>query len=428
MQQSRINQPELPWTPTSDEDADTVREQLERILAHSHFKGSKRYTRFLRYIVEDTLSGKSGRIKERSLGVAVFDRPADYDTNSDSIVRVAASEVRKRLAQYYDTPRRHHELRIELPLGSYTPEFLLPRYPDAVSTNISQHEPSPTNRPDRTPINEVDPEPERLPSASPRPYLFRPYVWLPSLFCIAVLALGSMLWAPSKQKAIFALWGPMVERKESVLICVGQVSAQNPHPTSESGQMVSPIETRFSPNSMLLPDAASATKVSAVLGRLGANPQLLGTAGTNLTDLQATPGVFIGAFNNPWTLRLRTPLRYQLVRNSTDQKYGIIDIQHPKLRIYQIDKSKPYDEFTQDYGIVARFLSPTTEQETVIIAGIGANGTLAAASMASDERFLGEFVHSTGKDAIAKNFEILVATQIIDNRTGLSKVLDVQFW
>jgi hypothetical protein len=73
-------------------------------------------------------------------------------------------------------------------------------------------------------------------------------------------------------------------------------------------------------------------------------------------------------------------------------------------------------------------LSPTTERETVIIAGIGANGTLAATSMATDERFFGELVRSAGKNAAKKNIEILMTTQIIDNHTGPPKVLDVQYW
>ena len=161
---------------------------------------------------------------------------------------------------------------------------------------------------------------------------------------------------------------------------------------------------------------------------MGGNPRVLGAASTNFTDLQITSGVFIGGFNNPWTLRLQAPLRYQFVRNATDQTYEIVDTKHPDSRLYQIDQTKPYSKSTQDYGIVARFLSPTTERETVIIAGIGANGTLAATSMATDERFFGELVRSAGKNAVKKNIEILVTTQIIDNHTGPPKVLDVQYW
>src|SRR3984885_11832558 len=78
-------------------------EQLERIVRSKHFRNSKRYPTFLRF---------------------VFDRASHYDTNEDPIVRVTAGEIRKRIAQYYQEPGHEEELRIDLPLGSYVPHFL----------------------------------------------------------------------------------------------------------------------------------------------------------------------------------------------------------------------------------------------------------------------------------------------------------------
>src|ERR1035438_7511656 len=105
---------------------DAIQEQLERLLAHPAFKGSKRCLSLLRYIVEQNLSGEGEAFKERTLGVAVFGRPAEYDTNADPIVRATAGEVRKRIAQYYHEPERDGELRIDLRPGSYTPQFHAP--------------------------------------------------------------------------------------------------------------------------------------------------------------------------------------------------------------------------------------------------------------------------------------------------------------
>ena len=65
-----------------------VREQLNRLLETHHFKNSRRYPALLRFIVEETLDGRGEYLKERLLGVRVFDRPADYDTAADPIVRV----------------------------------------------------------------------------------------------------------------------------------------------------------------------------------------------------------------------------------------------------------------------------------------------------------------------------------------------------
>ena len=420
---------ETQWTPTNDGDLKNVRDQLERVLDDPHFKGSKRYTRFLRFVVEETLNGNSDGIKERSLGIAVFDRPADYDTNSDSIVRVAASEVRKRLAQYYDSPGRDHELRIELPPGSYSAEFRLGRHHNGEATNIVENYGSPSLESESVARAEVtsDRSDTQIRGRSNQRTLI--YTLVLAAACFGGALLERLVHRPpTEPEALSVLWGPVVEKTDSVLICVGQVSAQFPRAISESAQTAVPTETIFSPDILLMRDATSATRVSAVIGRMGGNPRMLGTASTNFTDLQTTSGVLLGAFNNPWTLRLQAPLRYQFVRNATDQTYSIVDTKHPDPRLYQIDRTKPYSQSTQDYGIVARFLSPTTERETVIIAGIGANGTLAATSMATDERFFGELVRSAGKNAAKKNIEILVTTQIIDNRTGPPKVLDVQYW
>ena len=62
-------------------------------------------------------------LKERTIGAAVLGKPPDYDTGADSAVRVRANEVRKRLAAHYDAAAPRAGIRIELPLGSYTPKF-----------------------------------------------------------------------------------------------------------------------------------------------------------------------------------------------------------------------------------------------------------------------------------------------------------------
>ena len=426
---TNIDNLETPWTPASEEDFTRVRRQLERILEDPHFKGSKRYTRFLRFIVEEALSGNSGGIKERSLGIAVFDRPLDYDTYSDSIVRVAASEVRKRIAQYYDTPGHDHELRIGLPSGSYTPEFQLGRHHAPGETAVHADNGLRTLESGLAPGTENVSKKSEFQSGRLLNRRTSVYLLILAAACVGAALLARVaLRTPTETNTLSILWGPVVEKTDSVVICVGQVSSQTLWATSESAQVAAPTETGVLPDILLVRDAASASQVSAVLGRMGGNPRVLGAASTNFTDLQITSGVFVGGFNNQWTLRLQAPLRYQFVRNAADQTYEIVDTKHPDSRLYQIDRTKPYSQSTQDYGIVARFLSPTTERETVIIAGIGANGTLAATSMATDERFFGELVRSAGKNAVKKNIEILVTTQIIDNHTGPPKVLDVQYW
>src|ERR671932_1086202 len=78
-----------------------VREELQRLLESPTFRTSKRCREFLEYIVDHTIHGPSGMLKERSIGVELFQLPRDFDTGQHTIVRVTANEVRKKLAQHY---------------------------------------------------------------------------------------------------------------------------------------------------------------------------------------------------------------------------------------------------------------------------------------------------------------------------------------
>ncbi len=112
------------WHPQTQEDRDDIRRELQEILASPHFCNSRRYPALLKYIVENTLAGNSEMLKERTLGVEVFDRPASFDTNIDTVVRYTAGEVRKRLSLYYHEVEPKRAIQISLPPGSYIPEFL----------------------------------------------------------------------------------------------------------------------------------------------------------------------------------------------------------------------------------------------------------------------------------------------------------------
>jgi hypothetical protein len=106
-----------------------VREQLNRLLAHSLFTNSKRYPVLLAYTVEQTLLGNAGELKERTIGIEAFGREPSYDVNLDPVVRTTAAEVRKRLIQYYYNPEHAGELIIEMLVGSYVPAFREPVVP-----------------------------------------------------------------------------------------------------------------------------------------------------------------------------------------------------------------------------------------------------------------------------------------------------------
>ena len=100
---------------------DEIRAQLHRILASRAFASSPRMSRFVQFSVEEMLAGRSDELKETTIGLAVFDRPPDYDPRLDPIVRVEARRVREKLSRYYETDGRDDAIVIDLPRGGYAP-------------------------------------------------------------------------------------------------------------------------------------------------------------------------------------------------------------------------------------------------------------------------------------------------------------------
>jgi len=101
--------------------AESIQQQLERILASAVFSHSERLRRFLRYVVEAVNQGRGESLKEYQIGTAVFDRKESFDTRLDPIVRVEARRLRAKIEEFYNTEGRDDPVRIELPKGSYAP-------------------------------------------------------------------------------------------------------------------------------------------------------------------------------------------------------------------------------------------------------------------------------------------------------------------
>src|SRR3954451_17775155 len=102
---------------------EAIRAALERIVSSPQLESSPSLCRFLRYVVEETLAGRGGQIKEYSLGAEVFARGDDFDPRIDPIVRVQARNLRARMAKYYEGPGADEAVLIDLPKRTYVPVF-----------------------------------------------------------------------------------------------------------------------------------------------------------------------------------------------------------------------------------------------------------------------------------------------------------------
>jgi hypothetical protein len=407
------------WTPSSDPEKDAVQQQLERLLASPLFHSSKRYAQFLRFVVGRTLEGHGHDLKERILGIEVFDRPADYDTNTDPIVRVTAAEIRKRIDQYYHDPKHGQEIRLFLPSGSYAPQFSWPGYPNGPAL-------APSAPPNSSVTAETTTESQKAKSST--------HQWISVkgvLFILAILLTISAVgiwWQGSRPTIVREFWAPFVKTPDPTLFCIAdQVQYANIR-LRDAGDPQKEITLPDTMVTVIIDDLNPLVNIAGTLRAYGKNYRVLGESTTSLTDLRRNPSVFIGAFDNTWTLRLTSALRFHFVNDPLMSRLWIEDREHPEKREWLLDRTQQKTEDYKDYAIVARFIPPDTDQYAVVAAGIGRGGTVAAGEFLVDEHWMKELFAHAPQDWRTKNIEIVLETQVIQGRSGPPRVRAIHIW
>ena len=419
------------WFPRTQEERESVLDELRAISASPHFCNSKRYPALLQYLVESVLDGHADRLKERTLGIEVFDRPPSFDTSSDTVVRYTAGEVRKRLQLYYTEQGRNSPIRIALPVGSYVPEFILgpengfeqdghihavsehPADPEPPSADFANTEEAPHPAP-ATEVRQAIPPPGR--TSLPRLAL-----WLIPSAALIVAALALWHWRsqPTQpQDPVTSFWSPVLQGKRFVLLCTGGVVFDS---NKFSGVVTAGRDVDYPFVSMQ--NASAISNISGMLERSGASTQLVFAGSESLTGLRENSVALFGAYNNDWTLRLLAPLRFHFTAEPVE---SIVDEMHPGLH-WERDRSQPYSS-ADDYALLARYRDPTTDGWVVAVSGLGRNGTEAAAQFASSFHYLQLLRRQIGVDFANHNLEVLLKVRVIDGKTGAPSILAVHMW
>jgi hypothetical protein len=402
------------WSPETSHDRQIVLVELECVLASPHFCNSKRYPALLRYIVEHALEDKSDSIKERTLGVEVFHRPADYDTSTDTIVRYTAGEVRKRLSLYYHEHSTTAGVQISLPVGSYAPEFLKKHESEAVTTIQPQDlVPSFLDQLAQSIVKD-----EARFAAVPAQKISK--IWLlAAASAMSLVLCGLLAWRLSvrSQTALNQFWQPAIMGAGEPLLCVGGNVLRS---DVRSGTQTAEKDIEYPFVSMQL--AAGMLSVAQVLGRNGGHYQFKASSSTPLNDLSHRPLILMGAYNNIWTMRLTQALRFHF----TEPGFAIVDGNTPN-RQWTRDRTKPYSD-SDDYAIVARFHDTTTGSTVFVIAGLGRNGTEAASQFALDPNSMQTLKNRLGGKFANGNIEVVLKMNVIDGKTGSPSIEDAYGW
>lgn len=399
---------------------DDVLAQLERLLSSAPFRQSRRSQSLLRFVVDNYLNSHEDQLREKIIGIEVFGRDAAYDTSHDAIVRNAAIEVRKRLAQYYLDPAHASELRIELPAGSYIPVF-----------NQEEHPAAPPSQ------------------SNGRARLF----WL-GLASAAVLFVCAAVWLwPAFRSDDFdRFWAPVLQRHETVQICVGQprriyrfvgprqvelnqafLGPESSHPAAEALLRAKPLsadEIAWNARPYLyMRDSFAMARVLALVQSAGGSWRLRPDNEATFNELRRNPVVVIGGFNSRWGLRFGDAMRFIFDHKTIDGAAFncITDKRHPQAadwKIAVLGAGTP----ARDFAVITRVFDPTTERPVILSAGITDYGTLAAGEFLTDRNYLNQALRSAPSGWARRNVQIVLETRIIEETPGPARVLAVHVW
>jgi len=399
----------------SEEEKAGIRKQLDRLLHNTYFSQSKRFPSFLRFIVQEELEGRSEQLKERTLGIEVFGREAGYDTTSDPIVRVTAAEIRRRIAQYYQEPGHEFELRISLPIGSYIPHF---EWPHTESASATAPEPI-------LPVAVKEPDP---PAITPTTHLTARWGLLAGAVLLAIFAVAGWYFIHSRPSTLDRFWAPMLGSRDPVVVCFPQshfdgISLRNAADPTQQRQLQEKM------SAVLVDDLQPLVSLSGLLDMRHQSYILMGEDATTLTDLRRGPAIFLGAFDNAWTLRVTRGLRFRFGDDDAMTHFWIEDTQSPTRAHWEIDRH--LQEATnnyRDYAIVARFIDANTGKPAVIAAGIARGGTVAAGEFLTQPANMDLIKAQAPKNWDGQNMEFVLSTEIIDGRSSPPKVEATYFW
>ena len=408
-----------------------VLDELERVLKGKHFRNSGRAKQFLQFIVERKLGDHPDDLKERSIGTELFHRSPDYSTGDDPVVRVQASLVRRRLEQQYYEDQGNPPVRIEVPLGSYTPEFKW------LSSNSSKD----ISRPEILRTNDSTPK-----SRSLKPKL------LIGLAVAVVLILGASIRlvqtdrAAHQESTLEKFWSPALAAQRPILICLGDRVSYRPSQElydRYSRQHPGTFATETEKTNLPLPldpaekitwgdmqpilewgitkgDLTSTVTLATFLGRVGKPIDLrVGDAEYSYHDLRDFPAILVGAFNNQWTMNLMSDLRYVFVEQ--DGKFEIRDKKSPGQVWFS-------DYHRSDYAMVSRLLDSKTGQFTIIIAGLTSRGTEAAGEFATSPADLEKGLQGAPQDWQSKSMELVLETDVTEGVSGPPHVIASYYW
>jgi hypothetical protein len=438
--QHKQKSPLIQEPPPSALHDDPQWELAQRVVAGPHFARSPLLSKFLLFVVAETLEGRADEITEHQIGVQVFDRPADYRTLEDNIVRNYARQLRKRLAEHFADQGSSEPVRIDIPVGGYVPVFV-----NVADEHGAEHLLG-LSMPLSVPAqNAAGPEQVAAQPAAARPkwssrlaFALLAVAYSAGLVAITWYGATRMRAAQQPAEPAQALWAALFSGPANCYLVPSDAGfnliedlSRRPVPLAEY------IAGSYQEAPLTGVDAHSAEdlrsqqltpfidlQIAAALAHLQEdNPErvfIRFPRDLRLDDLKSANAVIIGSVgSNPWAAVAETNANFRIVDQPGMQGAAIIDMkpQPGEAASYASHWNEPAHE---TFALIGFLPNLSGNGHILVVEGLDVAGTQAAAEMLLHPSAIAPILkRATRPDGSLRSFEVLLrSTSIESNATG----------
>jgi hypothetical protein len=415
------------------EDQPSVEERralIERVAASENFIRSARLRDFLLYVGKHSLKDGSPEIHEQEIGARVFGRPETYDTSQDNIVRVNATELRKRIELYFATEGAHETLILEIPRGGYKPIFHR-RLPEAEGHQASARDELLRSTPPHHDSDILDRTRPRL-----LPHILWATVCLLLAIACAVLfeqnrAMHKTLHPWEDKPAVAAFWGGFLSNNQQTDIVLPDDSAsvienithhsitlgdylsrgflQQIQSSDLSADRKADLGEVFNHNLITFGGVLAAQRIIA-LDPFSLSLHLTASRFYEADSLKRDNAILIGGKKaNPWVFLFDDQLNFNL---DTAGAAMFVVNNHPQPGEQAVYTESSTQKGPVGYSVVAYLPNPSRTGNTIIVAGTDSDASSAAAEFLTSEDQLQKFRNIIHADRFPY-FEVLLKTSEI---------------
>ncbi|WP_420236184.1 hypothetical protein ACOBR2_11115 [Telmatobacter bradus] len=433
----------------SSPDAEQCHLLVEKIVVSEHLRRSSRLTEFLRYVCNQTLDGHGDQLSEQEIGTVIFDRPPGYDTSADNIVRVNATELRKRIELYFAEEGRTDPILLAIPRGAYKPVFQFrPQKP------ADDARPSPI----APPVHQTEDGPVAKLLLTESRFSWKLVAEILTVSCLLLAA--SCIWlicangrlkkslAPwTASPELRSFWGSFLQENTDTDVILADTTfalvediAKHPIQLNDylSGDYVRQLSDGNSvdrqedlmlirPRSFgSLGDFRLAQKI-LTLAPQAKNLHLYYAREYRPELLKNNNVILIGSRkSNPWGDLFQNQLNFT-VEYDPISKVSSVRNHHPQAgeqTTYSTDTSDagPSEQTSDGYSVIACLSNASSKTSALIIAGTNAPATEAAGELLTSESRLSELRQRMGLSKLS-HFEVLLKTSQVSGTPINAKIL-----